>query len=187
MASATITQVTTARASTYFSAFSTLRRDHHWVCWLQSIRPVSNLAQIMPIPPRWVALSVARSTTCESSPPRSVGFFTPDVLGHVCSAFASTWCMSRHPPCKGKVAQRLGELWLGSLCSVHHPCGVCAAGWPGSLLVTHMCPSIMWRRSQLAHLCLVLRYLISLLDLWLPDQLVTSAETISCESSSQPV
>jgi hypothetical protein len=35
-------------------------------------------------------------------------------------------------------------------------------------------------------LCLVLRYLISVLDLWLPDQLVTSAETISRESSSQP-
>ena len=93
---------------------------------------------------------------------RFVGFFTPDVLGQVSSAFASTWCMSSYPPCKGKVAQRLGELWLGSLCSVHHPCGVCAAEWPGSSLVMHMCSSIMWRRSQLAHLVLGL----ALLDLF---------------------
>jgi hypothetical protein len=90
---------------------------------------------------------------------RSVGFFTPDVLGHVSSAFASARCESRHPPCKGKVAQRPDELWLGSLCSVRHPCVLCAAEWPGSLLVTHMCPSIMWRRSQLAHLVLSLALL----------------------------
>ncbi len=44
MASTTITQLTTARASTYFSAFSTLRRNHHWVCWLPSIRPVTFLS-----------------------------------------------------------------------------------------------------------------------------------------------
>ncbi len=41
MASRQITQLATARASTYFSAFSTLRRNHHWVCWLPSIRPVT--------------------------------------------------------------------------------------------------------------------------------------------------
>jgi hypothetical protein len=47
MASRRITQLTTARASTYFSAFSTLRRNHHWVCWLPSIRPVTVLVTVL--------------------------------------------------------------------------------------------------------------------------------------------
>jgi len=33
---------------------------------------------------------------------RSVGFFTPDALGHVSSASASARCESRRPPCKGR-------------------------------------------------------------------------------------
>ncbi len=73
-----------------------------------------------------------------------------------------------------------------ALCIIH--VGVCAARWPHCSLVTHMCQSIMWRCSQMAHLTVFsLALLDSLLDLWLSDQLVTSAEVISCDSSSQHV
>jgi hypothetical protein len=90
----------------------------------------------MPIPHRWVALSFCLEYLLQMLSTSTVGFSWMCSVGQVSSAFASTWCMSPHPPCTRKVVQRLSELWLGSLCSVHHPCGsVCS--WVASLLARH--------------------------------------------------